>query len=216
MALSGEEELQVRETCQAEPAVKMAQLGEMHAASFAEDPKHLGFVLARYKFVAKMLVGKGCVLEIGCGDTTGARLVKSAVGALTGIDQVRYPGSVQSIPVDVFDAVEEKLPKNCYDAIYALDVLEHISLEKEDQFLSNVVQALRGGGVFIVGTPSLESQQYASRLSKLHHVNCMTEDQFRVVLQMYFANVFVLGMNDETLHCGYGPMTHYRLAICTV
>ena len=193
----------------------VAQLGEMHAASFEEDPKHLGFVLARYKFVAKMLVGKDRVLEIGCGDTTGARLVKPAVGELVGLDQELYTNT-PCITVSVGDAVEEELPDDSFDAIYALDVLEHISHEKEDQFLQNVAQALRLGGVFIVGTPSLESQQYASRLSKLHHVNCMTEDQFRVVLRRHFTNVFVLGMNDETLHCGYGPMTHYRLAICTV
>jgi hypothetical protein len=25
----------------------------------------------------------------------------------------------------------------------------------------------------------------------------------------------VFGMNDEVLHTGFGPMCHYRLAICT-
>ena len=68
----------------------IAQLGAMHSASFAEDPKHLGFVLARYKFVAKMLAGKTWVLEIGCGDCTGARVVKEAVGGLIGCDKTIY------------------------------------------------------------------------------------------------------------------------------
>jgi hypothetical protein len=34
-------------------------------------------------------------------------------------------------------------------------------------------------------------------------------------LTPHFSNVFMFGMNDETLHTGYGPMCHYRLAVCT-
>jgi SAM-dependent methyltransferase len=193
-----------------------AALGEMHAASFAEDPKHLGFVLARYKFVAKMLAGKGRVLEIGCGDTTGARVVRDHVTQLEGVDQSTYLRSEMTIPVQQLDAVEDELPNDSFDAIYALDVLEHVEPKKENQFLYNVVRALTTSGVFIVGTPSLESQRYASVLSKKYHVNCKTEREFRLTLEGHFRNVFVLGMNDEALHCGFGPMTHYRLAICTV
>ena len=40
-----------------------AQIGAIHAESFEHDPRHLGFTLARYKFVAKMLHGKKRVLE---------------------------------------------------------------------------------------------------------------------------------------------------------
>ena len=32
------------------------------------DPKHLSFTLARYKFCAKLLDGKNTALEVGCGD----------------------------------------------------------------------------------------------------------------------------------------------------
>src|SRR5712672_4184330 len=52
--------------CRMHPDPPSAQLGEMHAASFATDPKHLGFVLARYKHVSRWLVGMDRVLEVGC------------------------------------------------------------------------------------------------------------------------------------------------------
>jgi predicted TPR repeat methyltransferase len=195
--------------------MEVAQLGEMHAASFAEDPKHLGFVLARYKFVAKMLVGYGRVLEIGCGDTTGARVVKPAVISLVGIDNSSYRSQDLCIPVKKHD-MRHGIPfSNRFDAIYALDVLEHIPLDDEPQFMLNVILSLEDDGAAIFGSPSLESQAYASELSRRYHCNCKSEDDLRAMLRRFFGNVFVLGMNDENLHCGFGPMTHYRLAICT-
>jgi 2-polyprenyl-3-methyl-5-hydroxy-6-metoxy-1,4-benzoquinol methylase len=189
-----------------------AQLGDMHAASFAADPKHLGFVLARYKFVARMLTGKARVLEIGCGDTTGARVVKPVVGELIGIDRERYE-SPPCIYVYHQDFVIDGAG-GPYDAIYALDVLEHVSPTDEDKFLRHVTLSLDLNGLFIVGTPSKESQAYASEISRVHHVNCKTEDELRTTLGRHFRNVFIFGMNDETLHTGFGPMCQYRLAIC--
>ncbi len=196
-------------------------LGSMHSESWDMDPKHLGFVLARYKFVSKMLVGKKRVLEIGCGDTTGSRIVKATVGHLEGIDidtdrMASSPskGTQWEIPVTEWNILDGPLPR-LFDAIYALDVMEHIGIDDESVFLFNTLRMLDDNGVLIIGMPSLESQVYASQGSRDHHVNCKTEDGLRTSLNPYFSNVFILGMNDETLHCGFGPMTQYRLAICT-
>ena len=187
-------------------------LGEMHGASFAEDPKHLAFVLARYLFVSKMLAGKDRVLEIGCGDTTGARIVKPAVGHLEGVDVKAYPN--QCIPTQLHDFIEKPLYPE-WDAAYALDVLEHIPPIAERDFLRNISASLKiHTGVFIIGTPSLESQKYASALSQAYHVNCKTEDGLRETLLEHFNNVFAFGQNDTTLHMGFGAMCHYRMALC--
>lgn len=40
-------------------------------------------MLFRYKFVSKMLAGLDHVLEIGCGDGFGARIVAQAVNRVT-------------------------------------------------------------------------------------------------------------------------------------
>lgn len=192
-----------------------AQLGAMHAESFAKDPKHLGFVLARYHFVARMLQGKDRVLELGCGDGTAAPIVQQRVGHLTGIDrepQPTYPGKF------IRGDIRESLPRNewKWQAIFALDVLEHIFLIDEDRFLCNIVDALdEDVGVCIIGTPSKESQPWASDLSRKHHVNCKTEEDLRGTMRRHFLNVFIFGMNDSTLHTGFGPMCHYRFAVCT-
>lgn len=198
-------------------------LGEMHAASFASDPKHLGFVLARYTFVAKMLYGKRHVLEIGCGDGTGAKVVAPAVNYLYGIDREELPNySGPFVKMDIIEDADRipfldwHGPENGMDAVFALDVLEHIQPRSEDAFIGNMKFFLRNEhGVCIIGMPSLESQPHASALSKQHHVNCKTEEGLRSTMSRHFRNVFMFGMNDATLHTGFGPMCQYRLALCT-
>ena len=102
-----------------------------------------------------------------------------------------------------------------FDALYSLDVLEHIEQNKEDLFLRNALQSLTPAGVAIIGMPSLESQSYASPQSKEGHVNCKSGSDFKRLMQVYFHNVFMFSMNDEVVHTGYFPMAHYLLAVCT-
>src|SRR5438045_8056364 len=63
-----------------------ARFGIMSNQTWRDDPRRLLFVLSRYKFVAKMLAGKRRVLEVGCADAFGTRLVQQEVGAGTATD----------------------------------------------------------------------------------------------------------------------------------
>ena len=76
-------------------------------------------------------------------------------------------------PLDfvVHDMLEGPLASD-FDAVYSLDVLEHISREHEDRFVANIVGSLSRSGVAIIGSPSLHSQQWASPTSKAGHINC--------------------------------------------
>jgi predicted O-methyltransferase YrrM len=62
------------------------RMGFMTSWAWTDDPKRLVFMLSRYKFVAKMFEGTGKVLEVGCGDGFGARVVAQSVGHLTAVD----------------------------------------------------------------------------------------------------------------------------------
>src|SRR5262249_30508557 len=64
----------------------LSRLGLRANAAWHADPKRLGIVLSRYKFVAKMLSGKTRVLEVGCGDGWASRVVKQEVETLVGVD----------------------------------------------------------------------------------------------------------------------------------
>ena len=95
-----------------------------------------------------------------------------------------------------------------------MDVLEHISPENEFRFLENIVNNLTEYGVAIFGMPSLESQVYASEISRQGHVNCKKGDDLKECLSGFFHNVFVFSMNDEVVHTGFYPLAHYLIAVC--
>ena len=186
-------------------------LGVMAGHVWETDPRRLGIVLARYKFVAKMLAGLDAVAEIGCGDGWAGRVVEQAVAHLGRYDA--DPAMCGESGAALWDITYGPLPGGRYDAVYALDVLEHIA--DVDAALRNMaVSVHKEKGVAIVGMPSMEGQKWASDDSRAGHVSCMTESELRRHCFRHFNNVFVFGMNDEALHTGFGPMCHYRIALC--
>ncbi len=192
------------------------RLGVMSAYRWAQDPKMILFMLARYKFVAKMLAGYSKVLEVGCADGFGSRIVRQAVGSLTALDidgQMIEDAKVKASPkwdILFLDGDMSILKPDGFEALYCLDVLEHVLPSEEDAFMS---QAQGLAPVAIIGMPSLESQPYASPFSRENHVNCKTEEQLRDLMQKYYKRVFIFGMSDEVVHTGFGPMCQYRFAL---
>lgn len=200
--------------------------GGISKQAYEDDPKRLAFTLARYKHTAKLLAGLGHVLEVGCGDGYGSRIVRQHVGRLTAIDsdprsieEARLASSL-SWPVlfancDLGTLLRSRshpggaLGAAVYDAVYALDVLEHISPDQD--FLTAMSVA---APVAVIGTPSAESQQYASEPSRLGHVNCYSGPDLKCRLCEFWEHVFVLTMHDETLGTSFYPMAQYLLALC--
>jgi 2-polyprenyl-3-methyl-5-hydroxy-6-metoxy-1,4-benzoquinol methylase len=198
----------------------ITRLGLMVNESWNQDPKRTLFTLARYKFVAKMLAGRERVLEVGCADAFGTRIVQQAAGKVTAVDfDPLFIADVKERmnphwPLEAFvhDVLAGPVP-GTYDAAYALDVLEHVEAKDEDRFIGNVVAALSPAGVAIFGMPSLESQGHASPQSKAGHVNCKSGDGLKRTLERHFHTVFVFSMNDEVVHTGFYPMAHYLLGV---
>ncbi len=198
----------------------VAPLGLMTNQIWHDDPKRLLFVLSRYEFVAKMLSGKKRVLEIGCGDAFGTRIVAQEVGRVCAVDF--DPVFIK----DIKERMIERLAFDCrqhdilsgpvsgsFDAAYSIDVIEHIQKPKEDTYMRNIVSSLDDQGIFIVGTPTIQSQIYASQQSKEGHVNCKDQKELKDLMACYFQNVFIFSMNDEVVHTGFYPMAHYLFAI---
>jgi 2-polyprenyl-3-methyl-5-hydroxy-6-metoxy-1,4-benzoquinol methylase len=200
----------------------IAQFGIMANESWNQDPKRTLFTLARYKFVARMLEGRNRVLEVGCADAFGTRLVQQTVGAVTAVDfDPLFIADVEErmnphwpLTAAVHDMLEKPVP-GTFDGIYALDVLEHISPADEGLFIGNMLKSLDRHGVAIVGMPSLESQVHASPQSKEGHVNCKTGTDLKKFMERYFHTVFIFSMNDETVHTGFFKMAHYLIAVCS-
>jgi 2-polyprenyl-3-methyl-5-hydroxy-6-metoxy-1,4-benzoquinol methylase len=100
-----------------------------------------------------------------------------------------------------------------FDAAYSLDVIEHIPRADELRFMDNITQSLDNNGVLLIGTPSLQSQAYASPPSKEGHVNCKDHQELKELVRQFFHNVFIFSMNDEVVHTGFYPMAHYLFAM---
>lgn len=196
------------------------RLGMMSSHRWRMDPKVLLFSMARYKFIAKMLAGKQDVLEVGCGDGWGTNIVIREVGSIHCVDmdpvlvkECEEMKTDERITFGLHDLRKSPVTP-ARDAVYLLDVLEHLEKEDEDIFLRNIARSTTPDGVCIVGIPSLESQEYASKPSRATHVNCKSGNDLKQTLEKYFKNVFLFGMNDEVVHTGFTKMSHYLLCLC--
>ena len=196
-------------------------LGHHTSYMYSNNPKQLLFTLSRYKFVAKMFEGFDKVLEIGAGDGFQSSIVKQHVKnlILSDIDirnvedYMSSSNEKKKLKYILFDPCKIK-SKIQYDGIFALDVLEHINPKMENTFLKNIKASLKKNGSLIIGTPSLQSQKYASYTSRAAHINCKSKSNLKNALKKYFKNVYMFSMNDEVVHTGFDKMSHYNLALC--
>lgn len=195
-------------------------LGPFTSYGLMYDPKHLAFVLSRYKFVAKLLQGRERVMEVGSGDGFGIPLVADVVKHLYAVDwdqrfldgnarRLKHLTNVSFVKANL----NSESPNMEVDAAYWIDVLEHLDADTETTVIENILRCLPDDGVLITGTPNKTAAPYASHQSKALHINLKTMDELRTLMQRYFRNVFMFGMNDEVLHTGYAPMCHYMWSL---
>ncbi len=197
----------------------LERLGLMSSQVWRDDPRRLLFVLSRYKFVSKMFSGMNRVLEVGCADGFGARVVRQEVKEVVASDfddvfirrnqERKNPGDARwPITYRQHDMLGGPMNEG-FDGTYAVDVIEHIPIEDELRFVGNMAKSLNPQGVLMLGSPSIHSQVYASPPSKAGHVNCKDAAGMRTLVGHFFHNVFIFSMNDEVVHTGFHPMAHY-------
>jgi len=186
--------------------------------NFRNDPKRLAFVLSRYKFAAKMGSQGRTVLELGCGEGIGAAFLAENAMSYTGVDlddaaivSARKNFNSSRFHFIYDDFMNKKL--GSFQTVVSLDVVEHIYPEHEKIYFETIMQNLSKDGMAIIGTPNISAAAYASEASNLGHVNLFSQKRLRETLENYFYNVFPFGINDETVHTGYGPMCHYVICV---
>ena len=206
--------------------VEGPSLGPVNRATLVRDPKHLGFTLARYKFISKMFKDMDAVYEVGCNEGTGTLVLAPEVKEITALDfdldhisfckseYANYHKNIKWIAADALDGIPPtKSGLEKYDGGFLLDVLEHIEKSTEKKLLRALSKSLKKNGTLIVGIPSIESQPYASPVSKVQHINCKSMYELRDLMKEFFHNVYMFGMNDEMLHVGYHHMCQYIFAM---
>lgn len=201
-------------------ASEIITLGPWTSYSLLHDPKHMSFVLARYKFAAKMLEGKAEVLEVGCGDAFGIPIVAQGAGSVLGIDvdprliedNRRRLASIKNVAFEQAN-ICDRLQGRMFDGAYSIDVIEHLDAHLEGPFMDNTVACLKDDGVYVCGTPNITASQHASDRSAIQHINLKSQKTLKELMLQHFENVFMFSMNDEVVHTGYAPMAHYLFAV---
>jgi 2-polyprenyl-3-methyl-5-hydroxy-6-metoxy-1,4-benzoquinol methylase len=201
------------------------RLGPYTTRHLLKDPKHFGFFFSRYKFAGKMIGEEGNkkVLDIGCGEGIGSLILSQFSQFVTGIDfdekAIEWAttnlqkSNLRFICKNIFSASNDN---EKYDVIVALDMIEHIEKNTEDDFIKMLLSYLDEKGFIIIGTPNISSLDYATEASRIAHINLYDFNRLKKLLLNYFEHAFCFGMNDEVLHTGFYPMCHYILIIaCT-
>lgn len=199
---------------------KAFTLGPWTTYSLLSDPIHLAFVLSRYKFVARMLTGKENVLEIGCGDAIGTPIVAQFVKKILAIDidekiissDKKRLVNFKNIRFEIMD-FRKSYPAAIFDAVYSIDVIEHIDNHLNEKFMRHICACLKISGVCIIGTPNINFDKYASAGSKANHINLHSFSSLQNLLSANFENVFMFSMSDEVIHTSFAPMAHYLFGI---
>lgn len=134
------------------------------------------------------------ILEIGSGQGFNASvLAKNKNNKVYGIDlskedilisRKRYPG----ITFHRMSAEKLIFQNNCFDEVYALDVLEHVDNLKK--VLSEVSRVLKKNGVFKINIPHYKSEAWLLKLrptfpKEIHHVRVFKDNELDNILIKY-------------------------------
>ncbi len=197
------------------------EFGSYFSNQFHTDVRHFLFTLSRYKFAAKMLgdFPRKTVLELGCNEGIGTAMLAQVAKEVLAVDFDRRAIECACHNLEFLNNAdflcEDFLAKSYgkFNAVVALDVIEHISKNRENYFIRTLVENLAEDGFVIVGTPNQTASIYASEASQIGHINLFGYERLKELFNNSFKNVFLFGMNDEVLHTGFLPMCHYLFVL---
>jgi hypothetical protein len=185
------------------------------------DPRQLASILARYRFVAKLLSGRNDVGEYGCADAFGTRVVLQEVKQVfvydrspALIDDVRRRHCEQwAFEAQVHDIVQNRLPRG-HDSIYSLGAIEEVSPENEDLFVRHLRDSLlHDQDILIVGSSTSESTDETRSRSGLGNYP-RTGARIKALMERYFHTVFLFSMVGETVLAGNLAGAQYLFVLC--
>lgn len=194
-------------------------LGQHWSFNLRNDPKRLAFVFSRYKFAAKTACSGKRVLELGCSEGIGAPVLSENAVSYLGVDydSESIEAAKRNFECEKMSFCEADLLDGRvfgkFDTVVSIDVIEHINPDCEDDYFNAVCSNLHSDGMAVVGTPNESASAYASAMSREGHINNYDFDRLKASMERFFHVVFIFGVNDEIVHTGFAPMSHYLMAL---
>lgn len=200
-------------------------LGPHSSYEWNNSRRQLLFTAARYKFAMKIIgnlyePNEKTILDLGCSDGFGTYYVAEYARSVMGVDfdedAITYANTVNQ-GKNIKFKLENFLGKKygSFDGVVSFDVLEHIYPENEAVYMNTAIDNLKDSGTFVIGTPSLENQQYSKENVTGAHVNVYKGEELYKMLKTYFYNVYLFTQNDEMIHTGHLRMANYLIAVCS-
>jgi len=175
---------------------------------------NLLFHLARYKFISRLIKPSDTVIEIGCGSGYGARYLSDYARDVVAIDEeadmVEYAKSRFAKSNLVFDS---KIgDRSGFDVVVCLEVIEHMSKDDGRKLLAQIKTLMAPGGVLFISTPRKITNPSENR--KTYHVHEYEYEEYRSILEEFFARALVLTQIDEMVSTHNPSCAWNFVAVC--
>lgn len=139
----------------------------------------------------------GDLLEVGCGEGRGIKLLKDKVDSYHAIDKIKnvidklkekYP-EVHFIQANIppFEGVED----NKYDVVVSFQVIEHI--KKDRKYLQEIYRVLKPGGFVLITTPNIKK----TLTRNPWHIREYTAEQLTTLSSQIFDEVEMKGITGN-------------------
>jgi ubiquinone/menaquinone biosynthesis C-methylase UbiE len=134
---------------------------------------------------------KGDVLEVGCGEGYGSKLLAPHAKKYTAIDKFKATNehNLQGIEFIQMNVPYLKpFADNAFDAVISFQVIEHI--QRDDVFVQEICRVLKPGGLFVCTTPNIKM----SLSRNPYHIREYTVQQLADLIKKTFPSVDPLGI----------------------
>lgn len=159
-----------------------------------------------YQHLASLLPARARVLDVACGEGYGAAVLAARDGVTcVGVDLdpgllARAADRYRAARFCAGDALRLPFPDGAFDAVGALQVIEHLPGERTDAFVDELARVCAPGGFVYVTTPNIDRlPATASKEFNPHHLRDFNIAELRAVLSRRFDDVTLFGqMLDES------------------
>ena len=150
-----------------------------------EDEGRCDFAKNEISFLDKLLLPNMKLLDIGCGTMAITKKYKEESIELWGVEPDKEAGKIGSdrankFFIDIFENVQDKIPNNYFDVIFAFHVIEHI--QDPIAFIEQLNKKIKVGGMLIIATPDFDcamARKYKDKFRLLHdptHISLFSND----------------------------------------
>ncbi|HEY4078894.1 MAG TPA: methyltransferase domain-containing protein [Rhizomicrobium sp.] len=180
----------------------LLKVRDMAREIFADDRMHVDAgeasqvsnpLFESYEFARGQFGAQDRVLDIACGDGYGCRIVSDRAGAVLGIDinadLIAANGNENrngNISYAVDNAFSLSLADASVTGVTAMELIEHLPVDKVDTFAREVRRVLAPGGRFICSTPQ---NSHGDIPVVPWHVKEYSAPELRTILERHFSTV---------------------------